>query len=460
VPTSRRALVTTALTSMAATAVAGLLRPDSAAAAPTPGRPEPQTPPAPTTEAALATRVRVGAYVHLAGHPNADPVAPADLATLEAAVGRRFDLVHYFFTWGRPFAQALNANADGRALTLSMKPDGSLVHDIAAGRQDPYIDQFTRDARDCGKEIYLRFGHEMNGQWMSYSAGSTGGPTADQFVTAWQHLVTRVRAQGATNVRFVWCPNEADFPNITGNHLEDYWPGEDYVDVAAFDAYNWSNQQPARGDGSWRTFDQLVAGPYERITRFTSRPIWLGEFGTTEAVPGVDPAGATKGDWFRAMFATSNYPRLQAILYFSEDDQRDTQRDWRLDTSTGSLNGFHDGWTAGTASGAGRLSVTAPLTVSPGVSAKPPAQAASFAVTNTGGDPLSIRRLLVGTRTAGGANVDFPSPPPMILQPGQSYQYTAHRTLTPGTYTAWPAYHDGHTWIELDRHLTFTTTTP
>jgi len=456
VPTSRRALVTAALASLAATTVAGLIRPGSAAAAPTAGRARPQTPPAATAGSALATRVRVGAYVHLAGHPNTDPVAPADLATLEAAVGRRFDLVHYFFTWGRPFAQALNANADGRALTLSMKPDGSLVQDIAAGRQDPYIDQFARDARDCGKELYLRFGHEMNGQWMSYSAGSTGGPTANQFVTAWQHLVTRFRAQGATNVRFVWCPNEEDFPNVTGNHLEDYWPGEDYVDVAAFDAYNWSNQQPARGDGSWRTFDQLVAGPYDRITRFTSRPIWLGEFGTTEAVPGVDPAGATKGNWFRAMFATAHYPSLQAILYFSEDDQRDTQRDWRLDSSTGSLNGFHDGWTAGTNPTAGRLSVTAPLTVSAAAS-NPPAEVASFAVTNTSGSPLSIRRLLAGTRAAGGANVDFPAPPAMTLQPGQSYQYTAHRTLTPGTYTAWPAYHDGHTWIELDRHLTFTT---
>lgn len=404
----------------------------------------------------LAGRLRVGAYIHLAGHPGADPVSPADLATLETALGRRFDLVHSFFTWGRPFTEALTTNANGRAMVLSMKPDGSLVHDIAAGHQDFYIDQFARDARDSGKEVYLRFGHEMNGQWMSYSAGSAGGPPAWQFVTAWKRVVTRFRARGASNVRFVWCPNESDFPDVAGNHLEDYWPGDAYVDVAGFDAYNWSNQQPARGDGSWRTFDQLVTAPYDRITRLTGRPIWLGEFGTTEAVAGVDPAGATKGDWFRAMFASTSFPHLTAVLYFSEDDQRDVQRDWRLDTSTASLHGFRDGWNSGPNTGPGKLSLTAALTVATTGSTAPPTETASFTVTNTGGAPVSVTCLLAGARTASGANVDFPTTSPMTLQPGQSYPYRAHRTLNAGTYTAWPAYNNGTTWIELDRHLTFT----
>jgi hypothetical protein len=126
--------------------------------------------------------------------------------------------------------------------------------------------------------------------------------------------------------------------------MEDYWPGDQYVDIAAFDAYNWSSQQPARGDGAWRSFDQIVAAPYARITQFTTRPIWLGEFGTSEAVAGVDPGGANKGEWFRQMFATTSYPRLTGIVYFSENDTRDTQRDWRLDSSAAALSGFRQGW--------------------------------------------------------------------------------------------------------------------
>lgn len=400
----------------------------------------------------LAGRVRIGAYVHLAGHPFTDPVAPADLAAFERALGRRLDLVHYFFTWGRNFAEALNANAEGRALVLSMKPDGSLVRDIAAGRQDGYIDRFARDARDSGHEIYLRFGHEMNGQWMSYSAGAPVGPPAYLFVDAWRRLVDRVRAQGAGNVRFVWCPNESDFPDRPGNRLEDYWPGEDHVDIAGFDAYNWSNQQPVRGDGSWRSFDQLVAGPYERITRLTHRPIWLGEFGTTEAVSGSDPVAADKGNWFRDMFASTRFPRLEALVYFSEDDRRDVQRDWRLESSAESLRGFRDGWAGEPGRDPGVATLTSPLALS----ASGSWVTASFTVSNTGGSPLSVEYFLAGARTSWGANVDFPGSAAVTLAPGRSYSYSGFRRLDPGSYSSWPAYHDGSDWIELTAHRSFT----
>lgn len=302
--------------------------------------------PAPPGQA-LGDRVKVGAYVRLAGRPHADPVAPQDLAAVERGIGHRLDLVHYFFTWGRALPEALSSNVDGRELMLSLKPDGGLVEDIASGRQDPYIDQFARDARTWGGPLYLRFGHEMNGEWMSYSAGRPGGPSAARFRAAWVRLVERVRAQGASQVRFVWSPNESDFPDVAGNHMEDYWPGDQYVDVAGFDAYNWSSQQPARGDGTWRTFEQIVAGPYARITAFTSRPLWLTEFGTTEAVPGVDPAGAGKAQWFRDMYASRRFPRLAGLVYFSERDDRDVQRDWRLDSSAGSLAAFGLRWSGG-----------------------------------------------------------------------------------------------------------------
>lgn len=454
VPTSRRSLLAAAMAAVPAYAV--LARPADRAYADgvTPSVPTVvPTVGSPAVGSPLAGRVRIGAYVHLAGHPFADPVAPADLATFESALGRRLDLVHYFFTWGRDFAEALNPNAGERALMLSMKPDGSLVPDIAAGRQDGYLDRFARDARDSGREIYLRFGHEMNGQWMSYSAGAPDGSPAYLFVRAWRRLVDRFRAQGAGNVRFVWCPNESDFPDRPGNRLEDYWPGEDHVDIAGFDAYNWSNQEPARGDGSWRSFEQLVAGPYERITRLTSRPVWLGEFGTTEAVSGVDPVGADKGDWFRDMFASTRFPRLEALVYFSEDDRRDVQRDWRVESSAASLLGFRDGWAGEARQGPGVATVTSPLVLAKSGWGS---VTASFTVSNTGASPLSVDYFLAGARTSWGANVDFPTSAPMTLAPGRSYAYSASRWLGAGSYTSWPACHNGSDWIELTAHRSFT----
>lgn len=272
----------------------------------------------------LVQRVQVGAYIHLAGRPFQDPVAPADLAAMESQIGK-LDVVHYFFTWGRKFSEALNSNANGRTIMLSMKPDGNLVSQIRNGGQDAYIDQFATDAKAFGKTIYLRFGHEMNGEWMSYSAGAAGGPSADDFKAAWRRLVDRVRRQGASNVKFVWSPNETDNPARAGNRMEDYWPGDGYVDVAGFDGYNWTNAQPQRGDGSNRSFEQVVQGPYDRISKFTTRPIWICEVGTTEP---------NKAAWITDMFASTKFPQLTGIIYFSENDQRDVQRDWRIDSSS------------------------------------------------------------------------------------------------------------------------------
>lgn len=279
--------------------------------------------PAPAESAPLVDRVTLGAYVHLQGRPFADPVAPEDLAALEARIGR-LDLVHYYLTWGRGFGEVLTPNLDGRGVMLSMKPDGDLVRRIVAGDQDAYLDEFARDVRAYGRPVHIRVGHEMNGHWMSYSAGHPGGPSAEQFVAAWRRLVDRFRAAGADNARFVWSPNEDDFPARDGNRMEDYWPGEDYVDVAGFDGYDWASTLPRRGDGRDRSFEEVVRGPYERLTRLTDRPIWVCETGTTD--PG-------KGAWIRDMLATTAFPRLTGVVYFSEDEQRDVQRDWRIDSS-------------------------------------------------------------------------------------------------------------------------------
>ena len=272
----------------------------------------------------LIERVKVGAYVHLDGRPNRDPVAPRDLAYLENRIGE-LDVIHYFFSWGRSFHDAVTANLNRRELMLSMKPDGRLIWEINSGLQDAYIDRFATEARNFAKPVYLRFGHEMNGRRMSYSAGSAGGPAASEFRAAWRHLVERFRAQGAANVKFIWSPNESDYPDVAGNHLEDYWPGQEYVDILGFDAYNWTNAEPRRGDGADRSFEEIVEDPYQRISDLApSKDVWLCEFGTTE--PG-------KAAWIREMFASTRFPRLTGLIYFSENDQRDVQRDWRLDSS-------------------------------------------------------------------------------------------------------------------------------
>src|SRR5262249_53059913 len=77
---------------------------------------------------------------------------------------------------------------------------------INAGNFDAYIHQWARDAAAWGHPMYLRFAHEMNANWYPWCA-SVNGNTAAEYVAAWRRVVGIFRAEGATNVRFVWSPN-------------------------------------------------------------------------------------------------------------------------------------------------------------------------------------------------------------------------------------------------------------
>jgi hypothetical protein len=97
------------------------------------------------------------------------------------------------------------------------------------------------------------------------------------------------------------------------------------------------------------------------------------------------------------------------------------------------------------------------LTLSPASPGVNEATTASFTVQNTGGQAVSVNYFLAGARTQTNDNVDFPTSPPVTLQPGEQYPYQATRSFgTSGPYTVWPAYFNGTDWIELAAHTTFT----
>jgi hypothetical protein len=288
----------------------------------------------------LVKRVKVGCYVNQGSQAN--PIAPSVLDAFEKEIGKQLDIVHYFFAWGSSFNQAINANVPIRQLMISWDP-GVLMSSIAAGKHDAYITSYATEAKAYGHPVYLRFAAEMNGEWNSYSSSASDGPHATTWVAAWIKVYDLFKAAGASNVKFIWCPSETDSPDTQGNHLENYWPGYQWVDIMGFDAYNWSTKQPRRGNGGWRTFDQIGADVYSRIVHLAPhKPVWVCEFGCSERVS-TDPRGVTKGQWFEQMFASRDYPNLEAVIYFSADDPT-LNRDWRINSSKESLEGWRAGW--------------------------------------------------------------------------------------------------------------------
>ena len=76
---------------------------------------------------------------------------------------------------------------------------------IIDGSFDWYIRRWATGARDWGHPFFLRFDHEMNGDWFTWSEGVNGN-TAGQFVAAWRHVHDVFESVGASNVTWVWSP--------------------------------------------------------------------------------------------------------------------------------------------------------------------------------------------------------------------------------------------------------------
>jgi beta-mannanase len=107
---------------------------------------------------------------------------------------------------------------------------------IIGGAHDSYITRFALDAKAWGHPFFLRFAHEMNGDWYPWNEGINGN-TPGQYVQAWRHVHDLFTANGVTNVTWVWSPNIEYTGSIP---LSGLYPGDAYTDWIAMDGYNWA----------------------------------------------------------------------------------------------------------------------------------------------------------------------------------------------------------------------------
>jgi hypothetical protein len=251
-------------------------------------------------------------------------------ATLEAATGRHVDIVNWYQNWGggnwiSSMQSTLIATVTGSARTPLLTwepwaPDGGTnqptyaLSRIAGGSFDGYISAWALALKVIGAPVYLRPMHEMNGNWYPWNAGVNGNTPAT-FIQAWRRIVDIFRDTGASNVRFVWSPNNIDVP--ASNRMENFYPGDGYVDVLAVDGYNWGAGTPEFG--GWQSFSKVFMDAYDRLRAIGPQPIWIAEVATTDD-------GGDKAAWIRDMFAkAATMDRLDAIVWFNESKERD----WR-----------------------------------------------------------------------------------------------------------------------------------
>jgi hypothetical protein len=257
-------------------------------------------------------------------------------------VGKRAHFIMWYTDWSTGFQGFAVTNAYDRGatpvITWEMKNRQATIHyaDVLGGKWNKYIDGWAAAAKADGRPIMLRFGHEMNGNWYGWSGASNGASliAAGQFVATWKYVRDRFTRAGATNVTWAWCVNAESVPNETWNAIENYYPGDTYVDWTCADGYNWGTSQTMANAGwisHWQSFDELFAATYQHVTAIApSKPFMIAEFASSEV-------GGNKALWIAdAASRMRAYPQLKAFIWFNYNKETD----WRVESSTASLNAF------------------------------------------------------------------------------------------------------------------------
>jgi beta-mannanase len=201
---------------------------------------------------------------------------------------------------------------------------------IAQGGFDQYVRSFADQARDYRGPLFLEPMHEMNGTWYPWG-GTVNGNTVADYIAAWRHLHDVFRAEGASNVTWVWTINRDTVPETAANQPQEYWPGPDYVDWVGLDAYNWGSSPTT----AWNSVTKVL-GARVALLQSYEKPIIVAE--TACAEPGGDKAA-----WISDLFGelTGDYRGvIDAAVWFNEPFG---PFDWRTNSSPSAQASFVSG---------------------------------------------------------------------------------------------------------------------
>jgi mannan endo-1,4-beta-mannosidase len=254
---------------------------------------------------------------------------------LESWQGRSHEVLVLFTNWDRQrhvqdnlFVRQLPAIwQHGSVPLITWEPytgantPSDIVSRIARGDHDAYVEEWGtrlreflagRDRRlgtDDDRRVYLRLGHEMNGNWYPW-----GQRSPERFIAMWKrvHGIFADLGLGPSHLQWMWCVTNTDHGPVAA---EAYYPGDAWVDWVAVDGYNWGSSTRT---SSWQTPDEVLGPMVSRLRAMTARPLALAEVGSTSLTSRGDDAQA-KGQWITELFAWVQQHRIRMVCWYNVD---------------------------------------------------------------------------------------------------------------------------------------------
>jgi beta-mannanase len=284
------------------------------------------------------------------------PPAPnyaAEISSFENGVGRPAGIVMYFLPWEylhvTPQGQGpcddnfLPLNVDGPNYPKPGKAGGHVImitweplpsadpnsgignpgpaaySNILSGRYDSLINACADELKAWSNKTFLiRFMHEMNNRdsawWAGYSYNQKpdGTGDTDKFKQVWRYVWQKFHDRGVTNVEWVWSPNYASNPNVAWNDMNNYYPGDQYVDWIGLSGFNWMGAIP------FQSYSYLYNAAVTDLQCRYAKPIVHAEIGSAPYSSGAD-VPPNEAAWIADTYQrVQSFPLVRAIVWFND----------------------------------------------------------------------------------------------------------------------------------------------
>ncbi len=229
-----------------------------------------------------------------------DDISLEGLVSYETAVGRKAAWVYFSHNWyqNRSFpletVSWIKDSGSVPFIRLMLRSSAEIyteetvfsLENIVNGVFDSDLEAWGKAAAAFKSPLIVEWGAEMNGDWFSWS-GAQNQQDTDLFKQSYRHIVSTIKAQGASNITWVFHVNAYDFPEEPWNTFEAYYPGDDVVDWLGVSLY--AAQAPF--DDYWDDFTEALDTAIPRFNALSNtKPVFVLEFGAPAANPLGDPA--------------------------------------------------------------------------------------------------------------------------------------------------------------------------
>jgi hypothetical protein len=151
-----------------------------------------------------------------------------------------------------------------------------------------------------------------------------------------------MRDEAVTNARFAYTTAVRNYSvsATSSKYAPKFYPGDAWIDAIAIDAYNmYCRTKNGSFANPWRSLATLLAPFMTFVASHPDPDLVLAEWGSPE-----DPSNATrKAQWIadaQAMFKQPAYERFIGISYWNQLSHNYSGCDFRITSSTASLNAF------------------------------------------------------------------------------------------------------------------------